>query len=128
MNVLLKIIAIGISAALCCVVVRKQTQELAVVLALTAGVIVLCSMISSLEYILSFLNDLVERVGISGAIFSPVLKVTGIAVITRIATAFCKDIGESGIAYTLEFAGSVCALVVTIPLAKAVIQTVSDLI
>ena len=127
MSEVLKIAAVGISAALCCVVVRKQTQELAVVLALTAGVVILWTIFSSIEYITSFLEFLAENTGISGAVFSPVLKVVGIAIVTRIASALCKDAGESGIASAMEFAGTVCALAVTIPLAKTVIQTIGDL-
>ena len=128
MNELLKIAAIGISATLCCVILRKQTHEFAIVLALTAGGVILWSVISSLEYVLDFLNELVEKTGISSSVFAAVLKVTGIAVVTRIAGAFCKDAGESGIASALELAGTVCGLVVTIPLAKAVVQTIADLI
>ena len=128
MSEITKITAIGVLAALSCVAIRKQTQEISVALALTAGILILWAVFHSLEYIISFLDFLADQTGITGAVYLPVLKVTGIGVVTRIAVALCKDAGESGIASSVEFAGSVCALVVTIPLAKAVIQTIGELI
>ena len=127
MSEVIKITVIGVSAALCCVVVRKQTQEISVALALTAGILILWTVFASFEYIISFLNYLADQTGISGAVYLPVLKVTGIALVTRIAVALCKDAGESGIASAIELGGTVSALVVTIPLAKTVIQTVAGL-
>lgn len=127
MSDIIKIAAVAVAAALCCVVVRKQTPELALVLALTAGCIILWKAVSSLEYITSFLSELAETAGFSTAVFSPVLKVIGIAIVTRTAGEFCRDAKEGGVAAFLEFAGTVSALVVTIPLAKAVLSTVSGL-
>lgn len=127
MNELVKITVIGICAVLCCAVLRKQAAELAVALTLTASALILWTVFSSLEYITAFLSDLAEYTGIPGGVFGPVLKVTGIAVITRISSAICKDAGESGLASMIDFAGTVCALVVTIPLAETVLQTVSEL-
>lgn len=128
MNDILKIAATAVAAALCCVILRKQTPELALALAVTAGGIVLWMTASSLEFAVDFVKQLAENAGLSTAVLSPVLKVTGISVVTHTAGELCRDAKESGLASFLELSGTVTALVVTVPLAKAVLETVSGLL
>ncbi len=128
MSDMVKLAAAAVAAALCCVVVRKQTPELALALAVTGGAVVLWMVLSSLEYVTAFLSELAQTAGLSPAVLSPVLKVTGISIITHTAVELCKDAKESGLASCLEFAGTVTALVVTVPLIRAVLSTVSGLI
>lgn len=128
MNDILKIAAAAIATSLCCTVLRKQTPELALVLAITGGCLILFLAYRSLNYAVDFLFQLSEQAGLSRAVLTPVIKVIGIALISRIAGEFCRDAKESGVAAFLELAGTVTALVATIPLIRAVLSTVSDLI
>lgn len=127
MNDIVKIAAVAVAAALCCTVIRKQTPELALSLALTAGVIIFWMIASSFKYVTTFMNNLADTAGMSTAVFLPVLKVIGIAMVTKTSEELCRDANEGGLASFVDLAGTVCALVVTIPLAKAVLNTVSDL-
>ena len=128
MTDILKVSAAAVAAAICCTVLRKQTPEVALVLAITAGGLLLWMTSSTLSSLVSFLKSLGETSGLSVAVMGPVLKVTGISIVTHTAGQFCRDANENGIASFLELAGTVVALVVTIPLAKAVLATVSGLL
>lgn len=123
-----KIAVLAIVAALCAVVVKKQAPEIAVVLALTAGTIVLLSCIQSLSKILDFLYELAEFGGISQAVIRPVIKVSGIAIVTKVTVEICKDAKESGLASFVETAGTVLALFTVLPLMAAVLSTLTDLL
>lgn len=128
MSDIVRIAAITVAAVLCCAVIKKQTPELALALALTAGAIVLWTIMSSLEYVTDFISQMAEMAGLSPAVLAPVVKVMGISIVTHAAGELCRDAKESGLAAFLEFAGTVTALVVTVPLAQAVLNTVSGLI
>lgn len=128
MSDILKIAAAAVSTVLCCVVLRKQAPELALVLAIAGGTLLLALSSSALKQAAEFLFELSERAGISRAVLAPVMKVTGIALITGIAGEFCRDAKESGVAAFLDLAGTVTALIAIIPLIRAVLSTVSGLI
>ena len=125
MNDIGKIAALAVVAALCAVVVKKQSPEIAVVLALTAGAMVLFSCIQSLSKVLDFLYELAEFGGISQTVIMPVVKVSGIAIVTKVTAEICKDAKESGLAGFVETAGTVCALFAVLPLMTAVLSTLS---
>ena len=114
------------TAALCAVVVRKSTAEIAVVVALAAGVILLGSALSALESVRSFMEELIGLAGLSPALLTPVLKTVGISILTRLAAALCKDAGEGGIGTFVETAGTAAALFVTLPLLRAVLDMVRE--
>lgn len=128
MSDIVKIAATAVAAAICCAVVKKQTPEVAVALALAAGAVILWKVVSSLEYVTDFLSELADTAGLSPAVLAPVIKVIGISIITHTAGELCRDAKEGGLASFLELAGTVTALVVTVPLAQAVLSTVSGLV
>lgn len=128
MSDIVRIAAAAVAAALCCAVLRKQTPELALALALTGGAVVLWMAADALKYAAGFLSELADTAGLSSAVLGPVLKVTGISIVTHTAVELCRDAKESGVASFLELAGTVTALAVTVPLIQAVLATVSGLI
>lgn len=128
MNDVGKIAALAVVAALCAAVVKKQSPEIAMVLALAAGVMILLSCAQGLARVLDFLDGLAEFGGLSSAVVTPVVKVAGIAVVTRIAAEICRDAKEGGLASFVETSGTVLALLTALPLLTAVLSTLEGLL
>jgi stage III sporulation protein AD len=128
MNDMGKIAAMAVVAALCAVVVKKQVPEVAVVLALAAGAVILCSCVQALREIMDYISELAELGGLSSSVVSPVIKVSGIAVVTRLTAEICRDVNEGGLAGFVEMAGTVMMLLTAVPLMTAVLSTVTELL
>ena len=123
-----KLAALAVTAALCAVVVRKQSPEIAMALALAAGAILLLSCTEEIRDILVLLDRLTELGGLTPAVVRPLVKVTGITVVTKLTAEICKDAKEGGIAGAVETAGTVLALVTAAPLLSAVLDTLAELL
>lgn len=128
MEEMLKVAAVAVTAALCAMVLQKQVQELALVLALAAGVLILAFSMDALRGLRAMMDTLASTAGLSGAILSPVVKTVGIAVVTRITAELCRDAKEGGIAAFVETAGAAMALFVALPLLEAVLSTITGLL
>ena len=128
MEVVGKMAALAVAAALCALVVRQSAREVGLVLSLAAGAIILTQALGAGEAIRSLMEELGDRAGLSPAVLDPVLKTVGIAVLTRVAAEVCRDAKESGIAAFVETAGAVMALYVALPLMRAVLDTVGGLL
>lgn len=120
--------AFGVLAALCAMVLRRYEPALGLVVALAAAVMLLAWAGDVLEEILAFLDELEELSGISPAVVGPVLKAVGIAVLTRISSDLCRDAGEGGVASAVELAGSAAALFAALPLLRAALTTLTELL
>lgn len=128
MSDVMKVAATGIIAAICAIVVRKQVPELAILLAICAGVMILLYCSGALAAVTGFVDELVEAGGLTPGIIAPVVKVTGIAIVTRLASDFCKDAKEGALAVAVETAGAIIALLAVLPLMSAVLELLGELL
>ena len=128
MTDILAIAAVGTVAAVCAVVVRKQVPELALLLAICAGVIILERCSGVLKATVEFMDKLSKMGGVETAAAASVIRVAGIVVVTRIGADFCRDAKESGLATVVETAGGLFALFAVIPLMTAVLELLSELL
>lgn len=127
MEEILKIAAVAIISAICAVVVKEQVQELGLVLALTAGALILSFALSAMEGVRQLMDTLASLAGLSSSVLLPVVKTVGIAIVTRVAAEVCRDAKEGGIAAFVETAGAACALFVALPLLEAVLELMTEL-
>ena len=128
MESIVKIAAVAVTAALCAVVVKKQVPEIGLALGLLAGALILFFSLSALQGVKDLMESLADTAGLSPAVLTPVVKTVGIAIITRIAAEVCRDAKEGGIAAFVEVAGAAGALFVCLPLMKAVLAMVEDIL
>lgn len=120
--------ALGMTAALCAVVVRQKTPELAALLILVACALLLWNTLPMLETIRDVLEELAALADLSPAILRPMIQTVGLAVVTKLASSLCRDAGEGSIASFLEVAGGASAVLVALPLLKMVLQLVQELL
>lgn len=125
---IMRIAALAVVAALCAVVVKKNVQELGLVLALAAGAAILLQTVGGLESVRALMEELADTAGLSMAILSPVIKTVGIAILTKISAEICRDAKEGALAAFVETAGAVIALCVSLPLLKTVLGMVAGLL
>ncbi len=125
---ILRLSAIAVTAALCALVIRGRVPELAVVLALAAGALLLGQALEAAAGVKGLTDSLAHTAGLSAQVWKPVWKTVGIGVVTRLAAAVCKDAGEGGVAAFLETAGASLALLTALPLVETVFDTLEGLL
>lgn len=128
MELLLKIAAGAVSAALCAVVLRKNGPEFAVLIMLTVGIWVLSMAAGALSQVVISLARLARVAQLDTTLVEPVIKVVGLSVITRVAGEMCRAAGEGGIAAFVEVAGTFLALAAALPLVNGVVEMIAGLL
>lgn len=125
---ILQLGAIGVAGTLCALTIRKQTPELALVLALVTGCLVLYASRQALSQALTLLEQLASVAGLSQELLTPLIKTVGIAILVRLSAQLCKDGGMGSVAAFLELAGSLAALAVAAPLLRSVLELLEALL
>ena len=120
--------AVGVVAALFAVMVRQRAPEMALVLAMAACVLLLWNTLPLLESIRDVMEELASLTEISPALLRPMLQTVGLALVTKLAAALCRDAGEGSLAAFVEVAGAAAAVLVALPLLKMVLQLVMGLL
>lgn len=127
MEYVIRIAALCVAGALLALIVKRGTPELAFLLVIGCAATVLLSLAEPVREILLFLEELGEQSGISRQLFEPLYKTIGIGFVVKLGGELCRDAGESAVAAVVESAGAVCALLVALPLLRAVLSLILEL-
>ena len=113
--------------AVLALVVRRGSPETALLLALAATAAVIALVVPALGELWAFLRQLEAYSGVSTELFAPLYKTAAIALVVRAGGGLCRDAGESALAAVLETAGTVGALLAALPLMRAVLDLLVEL-
>ncbi len=128
MDIVIKAAAIAVVSALCILLIKKSNQELGLAAALAAAAVICFAAVRLFESILELVRYTILQTGLSSALFLPIIKCVGIAVVVNVTSGLCKDAGQSGIASALEMLGSAAALFTALPLIYSLLETIGGLI
>ena len=128
MDLVIRAVILGLVGSVLCLVIRKNSPELSLLLALAVALLMVGLGLELIGAIIAFTETLRDAAGLSPALLGPVLKTVGIGILTRIASDICKDAGQSAIASTVELAGTVAALYIALPLMQTVFQMIGGLL
>ena len=128
MDLMVKVAAGAITAAGLGVVLRKNTPELALLLALAAGLWMVALVADGLGAVVALMEELTSLAGLSEELLEPVVKTVALSILTRLTAEVCKSAGEGGVAAFVETAGTVLALVVALPLVRAVVLMMTEML
>lgn len=126
MEQVIRMTALCVVAAILALVIKRGTPEVALLLAVGCTVTVVTALATPFGEILLFLEELGEQSGVSRQLFEPVYKTIGIALVVKVGRELCSDAGESAMAAVVESVGSVCALLVALPLLREVLELILE--
>ena len=119
---IMKIVMVGIIAALLAVVLKEEKPEMAVAISIVTGLVIFVFVITKLNSVMMVLKHFAAKANIDILYFSTILKVIAIAYITEFGAQICRDAGEGAIAAKIEFAGKVLIMVIAIPILAALMD------
>ena len=127
MTGLLQATVIGIVTVLLTAMIKKNSQELALLLTLAACVLIGLLLLQLAEPVIEFLAKLRNIAGLDKTLTEPMLKTVGIGLITQIGATVCADAGENAVARMIEVCGGILALYVSLPLMEAVLSLIDTM-
>ena len=128
MEVMVKLAAVGVTAVVLSAVLKKNTPELALLLALAAGLWMMFLVADGLGAVVVLMEELAGQAGLSEVLLEPVVKTVALSILTKLTVEICRSAGEGGVAAFVETAGAVLALLVALPLVRAVAQLMGELL
>ena len=95
MEQVIQVTGLCVVGALLALVVKRGSPETALLLTVAAAVVVLLALAGAVEELLAFLAELAEGSGVPPALFGPLYKTIGIALVVQVGGSLCRDAGES---------------------------------
>ncbi len=123
-----KLVGIAIIGVIVISLLRTAKPEFAVFATIATGVVMVVTLLSSLQDVVLAFDNIVKKSGIDESVFSAVLKIIGIGYITEYSSSVASDAGCNSIAQKMQFGGKIVIFLMSIGIVTSLVDVVSALV
>lgn len=121
------ITGLAVVTAALAALLKGRTPELALLLSVVAGALLLGMLLSQGMPVFTKLQEMFEGTGAQGEAIQILFKALGVCFVVQIACDACRDMGETAMAGKVELAGKITVLLLSLPLFDRIMQIVRQL-
>ena len=121
---IIKIIGVGLIALIIIIIVKQYRPEFTMYVSVAAGIIILLLVMDKLSSIIDLLTNLANKTSINNEFIFLLIKITGIAILTELASSVCKDSRETAIASKVDMGGKIIIIAMSIPIIASLLETI----
>ncbi|MCI9078236.1 MAG: stage III sporulation protein AD [Lachnospiraceae bacterium] len=122
---MIKVAVIGVIAVFLAMAVKNDKQEFAMLVILSASLIILGLALSKIDDVLEVIHMVEGYLGNNSLYINILLKMVGITYVAEFSSNLCRDAGFGAVGNQIEFFGKVMIIAVSMPVVKSLIQTIS---
>lgn len=119
---------IGVTASVLSLMLKKDRPEFSLIIAMTAGVIIVFLILPAAQNAASLIMTISEIAGIGGEYITVIIKSCAVAMITGVCASTCRDAGNSSLAMKLEIAGRVAIIILAMPVINTLFNVILSVI
>lgn len=123
-----QVMAFGVIATILILFIRQNRPDLAQLLSIGVGLVIVTYVLSYLKMVIDIITDLALEAEIDTVFLRILLRVIGVAYLAEFGAQVCRDAGEGNIAIKIEFAGKILILVMAVPVLVAVLEGIVNFI
>ncbi|MDE6666268.1 MAG: stage III sporulation AC/AD family protein, partial [Ruminococcus sp.] len=110
------------------VLLRQHCHEQSLMIALAACVVVVGGFMLFLAPLVSDVQNIFSQAGLSDSYISLIFKAAAVCFITQITCEICRDSGENAIASAAEMWGRGAVTFMSLPVLKALLERINEII
>lgn len=122
-----KLCGAALICALAAFLLRHLKKEFELPLTLAGSILLLIAACAMARPIADYLTELLSTSHLAGDAAGTLLRALAIAMMTKMASDLCRDMGTPSVAAALETAAKFEIIILTLPLISSVIETVREL-
>lgn len=123
-----QLIGIAFLTAAAALLVKGTKPELAAVITITGGIILLLIVLEAFQGSLNVLSEIAQMTGLDSVLIRTLLKMVGIGYIVEFSAGILHDFGQGSLADKLIFCGKILILILAIPILENILTLVNDLL
>ncbi len=124
---MVKVAVIGVMAVFLALPLNKDKQEYAMLVVLSACLIIIGLALSKLGGVFEVINSAKKYLGDNSLYIDILIKMVGITYVSEFGANLCRDAGFGSVANQIEFFGKLMILAVSMPILMTLIQTISSM-
>lgn len=128
MELMIRVAALSLSAALLGLLLRQRNAELAALLSMAAIAVAMGGVLRYAAPFQELAQTVRQMLGGREELLLPVLRCLGCAIVTRLGSDLCRDASQAALSALVELAGSFCAFGVSLPLILTLLKRIGAML
>lgn len=108
--------------------IGKTERDIAAVLGMVALCVAACAVVTVLEPVLDYLQELQHLFNLPDGLVSVLLKAVGIALVAELSAAVCADAGNASLGKMLQILGGAAVLSLSVPMFRTLMTIIKEMI
>lgn len=125
---IVKISAMGIITAFCVVILREQKSEIAMLVGIAGGCLILLSLIDYFTEIFTTISSIADKTGIPSSVYKTVMKIIAIGYIADFSAGIVEDAGQKALSEKIVLGGKLIIMVLALPIITMLFDTIAGVI
>lgn len=125
---LFKVIGVGLVGVCATLLLKNTDNRYAILAGIATGAVILIVALNSLSGVIVQLHALVDKTGVNSELFAALLKIVGIGYVTEYTASVCADADCASIGRKVAFAGKIAIFLLALPIVKALLDIVAQLV
>ena len=128
MDIIFKIIAIGLITCVATLIVRPVRADFAIIISIVGGLIIIFLIINYLTGIFDIINQILGISGINSGLYTILLKIIGIGYLIEFTASICADTGNSSLGDKVLLGGKIIIMVMALPIITTILDIIMELL
>ena len=125
---ILKICAVGIVTAFCVLILKEHKSDMALIVAIAGGCIILLMLVEYISGIFSTLRGLMEKAGLDSSIFKMLVKIIGIGYIVDFSAGIIQDSGSKSLSEKVVLGGKIIIMAMSLPILVKLFELIQSIL
>ena len=128
MDVIFKIIAIGLITCLATIIVRSIRSDFAILITIVGGLIILFMIINYLTDVFDTFKNIINISGLNSKLYKLLLKIIGVGYLIEFTAGICSDTGNQSLGDKVLLGGKIIIMVMALPIITSILNIIMELL
>lgn len=128
MTEIIRFTVLGIIGAILVVTLQQQRREIALILGVAVGTLLLWKISDHIKEIVEGIRQMSTAAGISGDHWKLLLKLLAISYLTEFGCEICKDAGQQSLASKIMLGGKIMMMALSLPVFQSLLTFITEVL
>lgn len=128
MDIILKIIAVGLITCVATLIVRPIRSDFSIIIAIVGGLIILFMIVNYLSTVFDSLKNIINFTGLNSSLYTLLLKIIGVGYLVEFTASICSDTGNSSLGDKVLLGGKIIIMVMAMPIIMSILEIIMELL
>lgn len=128
MDIILKIVGIGLVTCVATIIIKPIRSDFAIFIGIAGGLIIIFMIVNYLTGIFNTIQGIIGVTGVNSSLYSALIKIIAIGYLIEFTAGVCSETGNQYLGDKVLLGGKIVILVMALPIITNILQIIMEIL